>query len=133
MADKSVEELSIVVKSPSSVDVSWKPPPRVNWNGQIVSYNITLERRSGVGNRKKRQMSDSSVISSVMVSPKANHYDPGLATEPIKTESYFLNNLEENFEYLFSVIVMNTKGAGTPTNPIAQTMPESSTARNKRQ
>ena len=128
MAEKSVEEFSVVVTSPSSVDVSWKPPPRVNWNGQIVSYNITLERRSavtGVGNRKKRQMSDSSVISSVMVSPKANHYDPSLAMEPLKTERYSLDSLEENFEYHLSCAIINSKGAGTPTNQIIQIMPES--------
>ena len=125
-----MKEFSLVVTSPSSVDVSWKPPPRVSWNGQIVSYNISFERRSAItgdDNRKKRQMSDFSVISSVMVSPKANHYDPSLAVEPLKTESYSLENLEENFEYHFSVIIINTRGAGTPTNPIAQTMPESGT------
>ncbi len=135
MAEESVEEFSVVVTSPLSVDLSWKPPPRVKWNGQIVSYNITLERRSAItgdNNTKERQLSDSFFISSVMVSPKANHYDPSLAMEPLKTESYSLNNLEENFEYHFSVIVINTKGAGTPTNPIAQVMPESGTARDKK-
>ena len=128
MAEETVEEFSVAVTSPSSVDVSWKPPNRVSWNGQIVSYNISFERRSAItgdDNRKKRQMSDSSVISYVMVSPKANHYDPSLAMEPLKTESYSFENLEENFEYHLSCAIINSKGAGTSTKPIVQIMPES--------
>ena len=128
MAEETVEEFSVAVTSPSSVDVSWKPPHRVSWNGQIVSYNISFERRSAItgdDNRKKRQMSDSSVISSVMVPPKANHYDPSLAMEPLKTESYSLENLEENFEYHLSCAIINSKGAGTSTKAIVQIMPES--------
>ena len=57
--------------------------------------------------------------------PQANHPDPSLASEPLQTETYRLNDLEENFDYNFFVEIVNSKGSGSSTDSIMQTMPES--------
>ncbi len=115
-----MEDFEVDITSPTSVDISWNPPPRVNWNGRIESYNIISERGS-VANRKRRETTET-----ISVSPQANHGDPSLASEPLKTETYKLENLEENFQYHFSISITNSaKGASVPTDPIIQTMPES--------
>ena len=120
----TVEEISVVIDSPRSAVISMKPPPRVDWNGRIVSYVITSVRLSPAGGTVKKREA-SSHIETTVVKPMANHPDPSLATEPLKPESYRLEDLEENFEYNFFVGIVNSKGTGSPTDPITQTMPES--------
>ena len=114
----------MVIDSPRSAVISWKPPPRVDWNGRIVSYVVTSVRLSPAGGTVKKREA-SSHIETTMVKPMANHPDPSLATEPLKPESYRLEDLEENFQYNFLVGIVNSKGAGLSTDPIMQTMPES--------
>ena len=52
-----------------------------------------------------------------MVKPLANHGDPSLAVEPLATENYRLKNLEENFQYEFSIAIVNSKGQGVSNAP----------------
>ena len=120
-----MKEFRVEVNSPTSVDVSWEPPPRMNWNGRLVSYAITSVRMSPAGSSISKRQIDAHV-ETIMVTPQANHPDPSLASEPLKIETYRLQDLEENFEYSFSVGIVNSKGLGSSTtDPVMQTMPES--------
>lgn len=127
-----MEDFRVVINSASSVDLYWKPPPKVNWNGQIISYSVVAERRSfntaGDIARRRRQAEENSDIKTVMIAPQANHRNPSLASEKLNSEQYRLEGLEENFEYHFFVGIVNSKGAGELTDPaVAQTMPEAGT------
>ena len=124
VADGNVEDFEVDVVSPTSVDVSLRPPSRVDWNGRIESYGIIVERgQPNTGDaRKRRQMASN--VETIMVLPQANHGDPSLASEPLKLETYRVQELEENFKYTIAVVIINSKGAGTSSDPILQTMPE---------
>ena len=121
VAAGTVEDFVVKINSPTSASIYWKPPPRTNWNGPIESYIIISER----GPPNTRDAKKKREIETIMVTPLANHHDPSLAIEPLKTESFTLESLEENFEYQFSIITVNSKGAGSQTEPTIQTMPES--------
>lgn len=102
--------------------MSWKPPPRKEWKGRINSYLIEATRLDN-GLSKRNQPAHTEIF----VSPQSNHPDPSLATEPIQYESYFINDLEENFEYTFTISIINTAGKGISSNPKIQKMPQSGT------
>ena len=112
----------VEVKSAKSVEVSWKPPPRIEWKGRINSYHITMTRSLPNNELSKREASP--FVETKVVTPQENHPDPSLAIEPLKTEFYIVDNLEESFKYSFSVGMMNSGGLGASSNSIIQTMPE---------
>ena len=73
---------------------------------------------------EERAMSSNNMT--VMVKPQANHRDPSLAVEPLEREGHVLDDLEEYFEYSFSVVMVNAAGDGEPSNPVMQNMPPAS-------
>lgn len=95
--------------------VSWTPPKRKDWKGKINSYRMTLIRN----NPQSQSSSDT-----VSILPKANNPDPSLATEPLQLETYFLENLEENYQYTVLISVVNSAGSGVASDPLLQIMPQ---------
>lgn len=115
-----MQSLTTNITSPTSLLLSWLPPDRIHWRGQIEHYLITAVSE-GSAERMKRQ-EPSSVITRE-VEPQANHRDPSLATEPLKPETFELQGLEEYFTYSISVSLVNGAGAGEQSPPILQNLP----------
>ena len=117
-----MKDLSVNIQSPTSVELSWRPPEKAEWKGKIDFYAITTTRHSPRNGITKR--ADDSHTETILFTPQANNPDPSLATEPLLTEQYLVEELEENFEYSFSVSIMNQGGTGMSSEPLVQVMPE---------
>ena len=117
----SVEEVSIAILSPKSIKTTWKPPARREWKGKIETYLINVQRHSYESISKRNEP----VYSDINVLPQRNHPDPSLAKEPLKFESYVINDLEENFEYSFSISIVNAAGKGMQFHSPSIKMPQS--------
>ena len=116
-----VKDISIEVVSPTSVRVSWKPPNKKEWKGKIDTYKITTTRLGPNQGIAKRAEPLNNIIT---VSPQTNNPDPSLAMEPLQTEQYLIEGLEENYEYTFSISIINGGGSGLPSTPMSQLMPQ---------
>ena len=117
----AVKNISIEVVSPTSVRISWKPPNKKEWKGKINTYKITvvcLGLNEGITSRCELQNNNIAVI------PQANNPDPSLAMEPLHSEQYLIEGLEENYEYTFSISIINGGGSGLPSTPMSQVMPQ---------
>ena len=111
----TVEDTEVVVMSPNSIKISWKPPKRKFWNGKIDHYSIVVLEQGNNGITKR-----ATAPRHINVMPENNDPDPSLATEPLKREDYLLEGLEENFEYTISISVVNTAGNGLTSDPLQQ-------------
>ena len=82
---------------------------------------------SNLGPRAAQVSNRGNTISntSVTFQPQVNHPDPSLASEPLLPEKYQLEDLEEDYQYSIVVTIANMAGAGGPSLPVVQTMPES--------
>lgn len=40
----------MIVTEEKALEVSWKPPPRINWNGALLGYNVGLKKASSADN-----------------------------------------------------------------------------------
>ena len=110
-----MKELSVHIQ-PTSVELSWGPTEKAELcKGTIDTYAITttITKRA-----------DDSHSETILFTPQTNNPDPSLATEPLLTEQYQVKELEENFEYSFSVSIMNQGGTGMSSKPLIQGMPE---------
>ena len=123
MPDASIEHLRAENISETAVQIYWVPPARIHWKG-IVFYHIVL---SNLGPNAAEVSKSHQAISNMSVTfqPQANNPDPSLASEPLLSENYQLEDLEENYQYSIVVTIANSAGAGTPSQPVIQTMPES--------
>ena len=117
-----MKDLSVNIRSPTSVELSWRPPEKAKWKGKIDFYAITATRHSPSNEITKR--AEDSHSETILFTPQTNNPDPSLATEPLLTEQYLVEELEENFEYRFSVSIMNQGGTGMSSEPLVQVMPE---------
>ena len=116
-----MKNISLEVVSPKSVRVSWKPPNKREWKGKINAYKITvvcLGPNEGITSSCELQDSNIAVL------PQANNPDPSLAMEPLQPEQYLIKGLEENYEFTFSINIINAGGSGLPSTPISQIMPQ---------
>ena len=116
-----MKDISIEVVSPTSVRVSWKPPNKKEWKGKINTYKITTTR---LGPNQEIVKRAEPLNNFITVSPQANNPDPSLAMEPLQTEQYLIEGLEENYEYTFSISIINGGGSGLPSTPMSQVMPQ---------
>ena len=117
----AVKDISIEVVPPTSVRVSWKPPNKKEWKGKINTYKIITTRLGPKQGIVKRAEPLNNIIT---VSPQANNPDPSLAMEPLQSEHFLIEGLEENYEYTFSISIINAGGSGLPSTPISQLMPQ---------
>ena len=116
-----MKDISLEVVSPTSVRVSWKPPNKKEWRGKINTYKMTATCLGPNQQIEKRAEPLNNIIS---VLPQANNPDPSLAMEPLHSEHYLIQRLEENYEYTFSISIINDGGSGLPSTPISQIMPQ---------
>ena len=116
-----MKDISFEVVSPTSVRVSWKPPNKKEWKGKINVYKIIATRLGPNQQIEKRAEPLNNIIT---VLPQANNPDPSLAIEPLQSEQYLIEGLEENYEYTFSISIINAGGSGLPSTPISQIMPQ---------
>ena len=100
--------------------VSWKPPNKREWKGKINSYKITVICLGPNEGFTRCESQDNSIT----VVPQANNPDPSLAMEPLQSEQYLIKGLEENYEYNFSISIINGGGSGLPSTPMSQVMPQ---------
>lgn len=118
----AVRNLSVNLTSATSVYLSWVPPERNLWKGEIDHYLVMSTNLGPARGVRKRQAPSSTFA--VMVPPQANHRDPSLALETLKQENYELLGLEEYFQYSITVSLVNAAGTGPQHPPILQYMPE---------
>ena len=116
-----MKDTSLEVVSPTSVRVFWKPPNKKEWKGKINTYKITAIRLGPNQGIEKRAERLNNIITLL---PQANNPDPSLAMEPLQSEHYLIQRLEENYEYTFSINIINAGGSGLPSTPISQIMPQ---------
>ena len=116
-----MKDISLEVVSPISVRISWKPPSKKEWKGKINTYKITATRLGPNQGIQKRAEPLNNIVTVV---PQANNPDPSLAMEPLQPEYFLIEGLEENYEYTFSINIINDGGNGLPSTPISQIMPQ---------
>ena len=64
----------------------------------------------------------------ILVQPNHNHPDPSLAKEPLENESHIIEQLEESFGYILSIVVTNAAGDSIPSAPVYVKMPQAGEA-----
>ena len=129
----SVELVTVDVVSSTSVNVSWLPTSRDNWNGIITHY--TVEYRLIRSVRDMNGVSGSGVAPTVPGSgvapamyasipalgqPLANNPNPTLVTIPLKRESVLITGLHEFSVYQFSIYYENSVGRSDINSPLEQ-------------
>jgi len=117
----SLQNLSISVLSPSSVKISWLPPPRDSWNGIIASYTI-LTHSLGPNNlfhedglepspaHSSQALETSSTTLSIEGNAWSNSPDPRFHYGEVEVEETTLQDLHEYFTYKFTVYMSNSAG-----------------------
>ena len=131
MCTATVSNVSVEVKSPTSVTVSWLPPDPQFWNGVITSYIIVYE----LMRRVDEENSDITPIKTEeFMHPQpgemfANDPDPRVSAYlPLQFESAVIDKIEEFYVYRFSVLVQNSVGESDVSNQYYISMPPAGTA-----
>ena len=125
-ASPSIESFNLKVESATQVELTWIPPARITWKGVIQYYILTITRLAPVGDDGRASMDDGTYLkeTTVHVPPTSNHPDPSLASDPLMTELYTKDGLEENFRYSFKLALANSAGIGPSSAALMQNMPE---------
>ena len=108
------------------MELTWIPPERISWRGVIQYYVLTITRLAPVEDGGRTNTDDRTYFkeTTVHVPPTSNHPDPSLATDPLMTEVYEQDGLEENFQYSFTLALANSAGTGPSSAALMQNMPE---------
>ena len=108
------------------MELTWIPPARINWKGVIQYYVLIITRLAPVEDGGRVSTNDRTYLEETLVhvAPTSNHPDPSLASDPLITESYVKDDLEENFQYSFTVALANSAGTGPSSPALVQNMPE---------
>ena len=115
-----MKNIYITVLISNTINVSWQPPKRRDWNGRIDFYKLILTRHDDVDLQKRAEPTSREVL----VKPTSNHPDPSLAKEPLQLESSLIEGLEENFVYSFTIVIYNAAGNSIVSEPTTQKMPQ---------
>ena len=117
-----VQNVSVALRSSTSVTLMWNPPPRYSWRG-VIHYNIiATETVLSDGLAKRQEPSSTNMV--LELTQLVNNRDPSLATEPLLAEQFTVDDLEESFLYGFSIQIANAAGIGDSSPPVMQQMPE---------
>ena len=108
------------------MELTWIPPARISWRGVIQYYILTITRLAPVEDDGRASTNDHTYLeeATLHVVPTSNHPDPSLASDPLMTELYVKDGLEENFQYSFTVALANSAGTGPSSAALVQNMPE---------
>lgn len=126
--DGSINNLTVIMDSTTSVTVRWLPVDPNLWNGIIISYTVDYQRQGQVefvDSREEEYVTLSASIPSLPDHPLANNPDPRLVSLPLSTESLQLEGLEENYVYQFTVYFENSAGQSQISNLLRFEMPPS--------
>lgn len=115
---ESLQNLSVSILSPSSVQLSWILPPRESWNGVITNYTV-ITHSLGPNNMSsamddiESQLTNSTSserIFSIKDNRWSNNPDPRFYFREVATEEIIVENLNEYFTYCFSMYMSNSAG-----------------------
>ena len=127
----SVQNVTVMVQSPTSVAISWYPPNVQEWNGIITGYTVQYELLGSVDEYPENLglqpfLTLTTSIPSPGV-PLQNDPDPRTVGLPLQMETAVVSNLQEYFVYQFVILFGNSVGESDSTAPIIQEMPEAGT------
>ena len=120
----AVEQVTVVVVSSTSVNVSWLPTPQDNWNGVITRYTVEYRLIRSVGDMIG--MYGSGVAPTMYASipslgqPLVNNPNPTLVTLPLKRESVLITGLHEFSVYQFTIYYENSVGRSDSSSALEQ-------------
>lgn len=119
-----VGNISVAILSPTSVNVSWVPPPREFWNGIILSYSIDVHAHGPNNVSAFEQLGlqantteDDSFTKVIQAhgGNLANNPDPRLPYMlDLLPEESVIDDLHEFFTYHFSISLINSVGTSDP-------------------
>lgn len=118
--------LTQVNSTATSATIKWAPSSPYAWNGRLEQYVVEYQLVKSVD-----QIESSGIVEPllelVIPSPGrvlANEQDPTIVAFPLRTETAFLNGLEEYHIYAVSVYFENRAGQSPSTTSIMiETMP----------
>ena len=120
-----VQNITVIVQSPTSVAISWYPPNVQEWNGIVTGYTVQYELLGSVDEYPELQpfLTFTTSIPSPGV-PLQNDPDPRTVGLPLQMETAVVSNLQEYFVYQFVIYFGNSVGESDGTAPIIQEMPQ---------
>ena len=125
---ESVQNVTVMVQSPTSVAISWYPPNVQEWNGIVTGYTIQYELLGSVDEYPEDLELQPFLTFTTSIPlpgvPLQNDPDPRTVGLPLQMETAVVNNLQEYFVYQFSIFFGNSIGASDGTVPIIQNMPQ---------
>ena len=123
----SVRDVIVSVLSPSSVNVSWLPTNKDNWNGPIQQYTVEYKLLQSADNASAVESSGMGpfyTLGSISIPNNqqelVNNPDPTQATLPLNRESVVVQDLQEHHIYQFTVYYENIKGISKPSVAVTQ-------------
>lgn len=122
-----VSDVQASVISPSSIQVSWQPTDKENWNGVVQRYTIVYQRLRSVGDNTSTSVSEGSGLGSIFVDTISipdvgqrlvNNPDPTLAVLPLRREQATIEGLEEYNVYKVVVYYETSQGRSDRSSPV---------------
>ena len=122
-----VSDVQVSVISPSSIQVSWQPTDKENWNGVIQRYTVIYQRLRSVGDNTSTSVSEGSGLGSIFVDTISipdvgqrlvNNPDPTLAVLPLRREQVTIEGLEEYHVYKVVVYYETSQGRSDRSSPV---------------
>jgi Down syndrome cell adhesion protein len=110
------QEIRVDAQSSTELLVSWEPPPREQWNGNILGYYVGFRERSLTSEPS------SAPIFSPSLAPVTGSYS-FKTVEASSGSRVVLTNLAKYTMYNIVVQAFNSRGAGPASDPVtARTM-----------
>ena len=122
-----VSDVQASVISPSSIQMSWQPTDKENWNGVVQRYTIVYQRLRSVGDNTSTSVSEGSGLGSIFVDTISipdvgqrlvNNPDPTLAVLPLRREQATIEGLEEYNVYKVVVYYETSQGRSDRSSPV---------------
>lgn len=122
----SVQNFTVSIQSPSSVAVSWLPPPPTTWNGILTNYTVHYELLGSVvpsSSNESTSGGDNQKAIPLEQELFNNYPDPHAVVLPLKKEMVVIDDLHEFHVYEFNVIMANSAGQSDVSITIIQELP----------
>lgn len=112
MPNGAPQEIRIEAQSSTELLISWEPPVREQWNGNILGYYVGFRERS-VGSEPS-----SAPLFSPSLAPSTSSYS-FKTVEASSGARVVLANLAKFTSYNIVVQAFNSRGAGPASEPVA--------------